>query len=119
MRFTLIVTTDPDRMAALGPRMQEFQSAFFAFNTEIEEKGIYVGGEPLDAVETAVTVRNDEGRITTTDGPFAETKEHVGGVYIVECPDRAAAVALAKRVPVVALGVGSVEMRPCCVFDRA
>jgi len=118
MKYTLIVTTDPAKMAQLGPRMQDFQNGFFALNRELVEKKVYLAGEPLDGPETATTVRGRGGRITTVDGPFAETKELVGGVYILECTDKAEALRWAERMPVVTLDVGSVEVRPCCVLEE-
>lgn len=70
-----------------------------------------VGGERLAAAETATTVRAAGGRTLLTDGPFAETKEILGGFYLVEALDLDAALDLAARIPAVRLG-GSVEVRP-------
>jgi hypothetical protein len=70
-----------------------------------------VGGAQLQPVETATTVRVEDGRTLTTDGPFAETKEALGGYYLFEAPDLDAAIELAARVPAARLG-GAVEVRP-------
>jgi hypothetical protein len=70
-----------------------------------------LGGERLAAAGTATTVRAAGGRTLLTDGPFAETKEVLGGFYLVEAPDLDAALDLAERIPAVRLG-GSVEVRP-------
>ena len=72
------------------------------------------GGNALQAARTAKTVRPDGDDLTVTDGPFVETKEALGGYYLVEAPDIDAAVELAKQVPVLA---GGLEVRPVMVFD--
>ena len=69
------------------------------------------GGAQLEPAMTATTVRVDDGRTLTTDGPFAETKEALGGYYLYEAPDLDAAIELAARVPAARLG-GAVEVRP-------
>ncbi len=96
-----------------------FISAFFAFNAEIEAKGVYVAGEPLQSVETATTVRMKDGEVFLTDGPFAETKEQIGGIYVVECNDVAEAIEWGSRVPVVAFECGAIEVRPCMDHSAA
>ena len=80
------------------------------FNAYAESKGANPTGEPLQPASTATTVRVRDGETLTTDGPFAETKEVLGGYYILECPDLDAALALAAKIPSVTYG--SVEVRP-------
>lgn len=75
-----------------------------------------VGGEQLHPVETATTVRVQDGRTLTTDGPFADTKEFLGGFYLFEAPDLDAAITVAARIPSARMG-GSVEVRP--IVERA
>jgi hypothetical protein len=70
-----------------------------------------VGGEQLQPAETATTVRVEDGRTLTTDGPFAETKDVLGGFYLFEADDLDAAIEIASRVPVARMG-GAVEVRP-------
>jgi hypothetical protein len=70
-----------------------------------------LAGAQLHPVETATTVRVKDGRTLTTDGPFAETKEALGGYYLLEAPDLDVAIALAARIPAARLG-GAVEVRP-------
>jgi hypothetical protein len=78
------------------------------------EKAV-AGGNALQTVDTAKTVRPDgSGEFTVTDGPFVETKEALGGYYLVEAPDIDAAIELAKQVPVLD---GGLEVRPIMVFD--
>jgi hypothetical protein len=80
------------------------------FNEYAESKGANPTGEPLQGTSTATTVRVRDGETLTTDGPFAETKEVLGGYYVLECPDLDAALDLAARIPSAAYG--SVEVRP-------
>ena len=73
------------------------------------------GGNALQPTGTATSIRHDSsGEVTVTDGPFAETKEALGGYYLIEAADLDAAIAVAKQIPVVA---GGVEVRPIMVFD--
>lgn len=77
---------------------------------------IRIGGAGLKGVAAATTVRHEDGRHTIHDGPFAETKEQLGGFYLINVPDLDAAIAIAKRVPM-AEG-GSVEIRPLLTADQ-
>ena len=76
-----------------------------------------VGGEQLHPVETATTVRVKDGATLTTDGPFADTKEFLGGFYLLEADDLDAAIDTASRIPAARMG-GSVEIRPVVERDR-
>lgn len=77
--------------------------------------GVIRGGHALESVTTATSIRkNGTGEVSVTDGPFAETKEGLGGFYVVEAPDLDGALAIAKDVPAV---FGGVEVRPIRVFD--
>ncbi len=73
------------------------------------------GGNALEPTNTAATARVRNGKSLTTDGPFAETKEQLGGFYLVEVPDRAAAAQMAAKIP--AARFGCVEVRPIMVFS--
>lgn len=98
---------------------QEEQAGIFqghyAFNTEVQQRGIVHGGEPLQPVSTATTVRVRDGKTLVTDGPFAETKEQLGGFYILDCKDLDEAIDLATRIPEAAFG--SIEIRPIMVIE--
>ena len=76
----------------------------------LKKGGHYVAGAKLEQSSRAVTVRHRNGAPAITDGPFAETKEHLGGYHVVECKDREEAIALAKRIPTLKVG-GTVEVR--------
>ncbi len=80
---------------------------------ETSRLGIFQGGEPLQPVMTATTVRHVEGKALVTDGPFAETKEQLGGYYILDCKDLDEAIEWAKKIPTKCQGGrGCVEVRP-------
>ncbi len=81
-----------------------------AFTTDIKASGHYIGGNPLQPTSTATTVRIRQGKISTTDGPFAETKEQLGGYYLVEAKDLNEAIQIASRIP--SARDGSIEVRP-------
>ena len=83
---------------------------YMAYTEDIKKKGSYKGGNPLQPVATATTVRVKSGKTLTTDGPFAETKEQLGGYYLVDAKDLDEAISLAARIP--AARTGSVEVRP-------
>ena len=83
---------------------------YFAFTEGIKTSGHYVNGNPLKPTSTATTVRVRNDAISATDGPFAETKEQLGGYYLLEAKDMAEAVAIAARIPVG--NGGAVEVRP-------
>ena len=86
-----------------------------AFTEDIKKRGNYKGGNPLQPVATATTVRVKGGKTLATDGPFAETKEQLGGYYLVDAKDLDEAIALAARIP--AARTGSIEVRPIMNFS--
>jgi hypothetical protein len=90
--------------------MQNQLASYAAFTKDVRERGIFQAGEALEPTTTATTVRVRDGQTTVTDGPFAETKEALGGFYLLECQDLDEAVELAARIPSAARG--SVEIRP-------
>ena len=81
-----------------------------AYGEGIRKTGNFIAGEPLHFVKTATTVRVRDGKVTATDGPFAETKEQLAGFYLIEARDHEEAVELASRIP--PARVGSIEVRP-------
>ena len=91
-----------------------FMGEYFAFTEGIKKSGHYLGGEALKPVHTATTVRIRNGKMSTTDGPFAETKEQLGGYSLIEARDLNDAIQIAAKIP--SARVGSVEVRPVEVF---
>jgi hypothetical protein len=99
MRFLFLIHGDREAEAALSPdERRAIVGEHIAFGSLLRERGAYVLGEALDDPSTTVTVRPGRTPLVT-DGPFAETKEAVGGLYVVECATREEAVELAGRVP--------------------
>jgi hypothetical protein len=99
---------DPDAWATLS---EEDQQQVFADYKAINENPKITPGVGMDTPETATTVRVQDGRTLTTDGPFAELKEAIGGYFVLEADDLDEAIAIASRVPAARLG-GAVEVRP-------
>ena len=83
---------------------------FMQFTQDIVKSGNYKAGDPLESISTASTVRVRNGKVLTTDGPFAETKEQLGGYYLVEAANLDEALGIAARIP--AARWGSIEVRP-------
>jgi len=95
---------------------QEF-AEYMTFGKAITDSGAMRGGDALEPVNTAKSVRVRDGKITVTDGPFAETKEQLGGYYLVEAKNIDEAVSLGAKIPGARTGV--VEVRPVIVFPSA
>jgi hypothetical protein len=87
--------------------------AYIAYTQALKEAGVLIAGDALQGISTATTVRVRQGKTTMTDGPFAETKEQLGGYYLIDVPDLDAALKWAERLP--SAKTGSVEVRP--LFD--
>src|ERR1700722_21002175 len=98
--------------AATGKKMLE---EYGAFTQSIIQSGNFKAGDRLQPTTTATTVRVREGKTLTTDGPFAETREQLGGYYLVEAKDLDTALAIAARIP--SARYGSIEVRPIWVYD--
>ena len=111
MRYLCLIYGD-ESLGLKMPReeMQKMMGEYFAFTEAIKGSGHYVGGNPLQPTATASTVRVRNGKVSTTDGPFAETKEQLGGYYLVEAKDLNDAIQVAARIP--GAKYGSVEVRP-------
>jgi hypothetical protein len=85
-------------------------AAYGKYTKDIQASGHMLGGEALQPTQTASTVRVRNGKVSTTDGPFAETKEQLGGYYLIEAKDLNDAIQVASRIPGAA--TGSIEVRP-------
>jgi hypothetical protein len=97
--------------------MSATMSAYFAFTEEARQAGVLLGGEGLDRSSSATTVRVSGGERVLSDGPFAETKEQLGGYYLLECANLDEAIDWAARIPGAA--TGSVEVRPVMNYETA
>jgi hypothetical protein len=112
MQYLLMCCFDEARWGALpdserGRIMDEYGKLVH----ELKKSGRLLSGAKLDRCASAVTVREEKGKPVMMDGPFAETKEQLGGYHLVECKDRDEAVSIALRIPTLAVG-GTVEVRP-------
>lgn len=111
MQYLCLVYDDEKAWEKLPPaEAEKIFGEFHAFTDSIRKSGHYVSGNALQPTHTATTVRVRQGKVATTDGPFAETKEQLGGYYLVEARDLNEAIQLAARIPGARLG--SVEVRP-------
>jgi hypothetical protein len=112
VRYILLIYDDEKRRMTMPE--QERATVFKEygeFTDSIRHSGAFQAGDPLEPTSTATMVRMKNCKIVTTDGPFAETKEQLGGYYIVEAKNLDAAIAIASRIPSVRLG-GAIEVRP-------
>ncbi len=115
-RYIALIYTDESRDASATPEdFQKIMAAYNAYSEEIRKAGVMEAGDALDGTNTATTVRVRNGQRLTTDGPFAETKEQLGGFYILKCKDLDEAINWASKIP--ATEYGSVEVRPIMDFD--
>jgi len=89
---------------------------FFAFTQEMRDQGKYIAGEDLHPTRAAITVRVRNRKISTTDGPFAETKEQLGGFYLIDTPDMGDAIEVASKIP--SARYGCIEVRPVLNFSH-
>jgi hypothetical protein len=112
MQYLLLIYMPTD--AKPDPAMRP---VWMEYTRQLRESGALVAGDALQGLDTAQTVRVREGETLVTDGPFAETKEMLGGYYLIDVPDLDAALGWAAKIP--SAGYGSVEVRPVMVFDRA
>src|SRR3954453_19390513 len=118
MKYAFTIYGDESRRESATPeQQQEMSHAYAALTQEMEEKGVLVAGEGLYPTATATTVRVRGGERDVTDGPFAETKEALGGFYVLDVKDLDEAIEWAAKIP--GSQVGSIEVRPVMVFDEA
>ena len=116
MRYLLLIYTEEQLEASPETMGAEF-AAYEAFTNEVRDRGIYEAGEALRPTSTATTVRVQNGQTVTTDGPFAETKEALGGFYMVDATDLDDAIQLAAKIP--GAKHGSIEIRPIFEYGVA
>ncbi|MDQ3210237.1 MAG: YciI family protein [Actinomycetota bacterium] len=117
MQYTLLIYSDETAAADAPPEMQkQVMDEYMAFQGWLVERGIKRAGEALHDTGQATTVRVRDGGAMTTDGPFAETKEQLGGVYLIECDNLDDALDAARRCP--GSTYGSVEVRPVIDFSQ-
>ena len=111
MEYLLLIYASEKAEQAMGQQaMGEMIHAFGAYTAMLRDKGVLVGSNRLQAVDTAASVRTHEGKTNVLNGPFAETREQLGGYYLIDVPDMATAKDYAAKCPGAA--VGTIEVRP-------
>jgi len=116
MRYILLIYGNENpNPAPTQEEMNAEMNAYNAFTQEVSERGVMLGGEALHPTSAATTVRVRDSKVLTTDGPFAETKEQLGGFYLVQCNNLDEAIEWAAKIP--GASHGSIEIRPIMVFE--
>ncbi len=111
MQYLFLIYSDEAQEPSPGTKeFDEYLGAYFALTDEVKAKGVHRNSAALQPVATATTVRVRGGKPLTSDGPFAETKEQLGGFYLLECRDLDEALEYAAKIPTVKHG--SIEVRP-------
>ncbi|MEO8257574.1 MAG: YciI family protein [Acidobacteriota bacterium] len=118
MKYVCLIYDEEKKAAAMSKAEGDaFMGEYFAFTEGIKKSGQYAGGEALQPVQSATTVRVRDGKLSTTDGPFAETKEQLGGFYLINADNLDEAIQVAAKIP--SVRIGSVEVRPVVDFSQA
>ena len=116
MKYMALIYSAPANEPPYGtPEFQKIMGDYFAFNERLKADRIDFSGEGLQGVETATSLKLRGGKVETMDGPFAETKEHLGGYYVFDLPDLDSALRYAAMIPTAAYG--TVEIRPLMDYN--
>src|SRR6187402_3363744 len=117
MKYLCLIYDEEKKLGSMPKSEADaFMREYFGFTEGIKKSGHYLGGNALQPVQTATTVRVRNGKVSTTDGPFAETVEQLGGYYLIEARDLNDALQVAQKIP--SARYGSIEVRPVMVFDQ-
>jgi len=118
MRYVCLIYDEGKKLGAMSKSESDaFMGEYFAFTEGIRKSGHFLAGEALQPVQAATTVRVRNGKVSTTDGPFAETKEQLGGFYLIDARDLNDAIQVASKIPSARLG--SIEVRPIMEFEQS
>ena len=116
MQYLMMIYANEAEYGKIEPAtLQKVYEEYGAFTQSIVQSGNFKAGDRLQPTTTATTVRIRDGKTMTTDGPFAETREQLGGYYLVDAKDLDAALGIAARIP--GAKVGSIEVRPIMVYS--
>jgi hypothetical protein len=115
MNYLLLIYSEEPTAEPAPEEMQQVMDEYWAYEKALADAGVKVGGAALQPSPTATTVRVKDGERVVTDGPFAETREVLGGYYLVNVPDLDAALDWAERCP--GSKYGSIEVRPVMEFE--
>lgn len=117
MKYTLFLATEPNTGPEYGSdAFNTYIQAYGTFGAEAKAAGVFISAEQVESADNATTLRKVDGQIKVHDGPFAELKEQISGWYLLECENLDDALKWAAKVPMVAFGYGSVEVRPVPVY---
>ena len=117
MQYMLLIYDDPQVWEGFSEEeTNAIMGEYFAYTEELRAAGAYVAGDALQPTGSATTIRLRDGEQLVTDGPFAETKEQLGGYYLVDVESIDEAIRWAAKIP--SARHGSIEVRPVVVFDR-
>lgn len=117
MKYLCLIYENEKDWESLPPAESEaVMNEYFAFTNDIRTSGKYLGGEALQPTATATTVKVRNGKVSTTDGPFVETKEQLGGYYLIDAKDLNEAIQIASRIP--SARYGGIEVRPVMDFSQ-
>ena len=118
MRYLCLIYDDESKWGTMPKSEADaMMGEYFAFTEGIKKSGNHLGGEALQPTQTATTVRVRQGKISSTDGPFAATKEQLGGFYMIEARDLNEAIQIASRIP--SARTGAIEVRPIMEFNQS
>ncbi|MGE0120918.1 MAG: YciI family protein [Dongiaceae bacterium] len=118
MKYLCLIYNDDKRLDAMSEReSQAFIDEHLDYDEALKRSGHFIASEALEPGEAATIVRVRNGRLSTTDGPFAETKEQLGGFYLVEARDLNEAIQIAGKIP--SARTGSIEVRPVCELTHS
>lgn len=116
MKYLLMIYgNEAEEAKATQAEQEAMMSEYFAFTNMVRDRNAYVAAEQLHPTSSATTIRVRNGKTLSTDGPFAETKEQLGGFYLVECKNLDEAIEIAAKIP--SSRTGSIEVRPIVNFD--
>jgi hypothetical protein len=111
LKYLCMVFYDEKNLNALSEsELQALDDESLAYDTALRERGHFVAAQALESVQAATTVRLRAGKVSVTDGPFAETNEQIGGFILIEAQDLNEAIQLASKIP--AIRLGGIEVRP-------
>lgn len=116
MQYMLLIYSNPDNRPKPGtPEFAALMQGYAELGQALRKDGAHIAGDALTGADKARTLRGKAGRVEMMDGPFAETREHLGGYYLIDVPDFETAAAYARRIPT--LRHGAVEIRPVAGFN--
>src|SRR5258708_40374723 len=118
MKYLCLIYEDQSMYTKLSKaESDKVMADYGAFTDNVKKSGQYLAAEALQPSNTATTIRSRNGKLTSTDGPFAETKEQLGGFYLIDAKDLNDAIRVAGRIP--SAQWGALEVRPIMEFDRS